>query len=723
MVFEGDFVGGQHQRRHQGQDRHGRQGLPVPGGRRRRHRWSAAATSAVALKDGKGAQALLTFLASPDAAEIWAQRGRLPLAEQGRGPGRVPGRRHRATIAKALIAAGDDFRFDMSDQAPAAFGGTQGEGEWKDLQDFLKNPKDVAGTQAQAGGRRRQGVRELTAPTWSRRTRPRTAAAPPLARRRARARACTGTRRWVAALFLLPALVLLGALVVYPIGYSVCRSLFDAAGDGFVGLRQLRRRSSPTTPSLTAIKQQRDLGGRRARRGHRARPDLRGAHRTGALGHRVQAGRLHADGDLDARRRHHLPAGLRAGPGPGRRQRDRGSACTTPSPTRRPTRGPARGREASDLSRSGGGSFTTGQPVQRRARRRCCRWSASRRTSCPAARRTRRPPRRAARRGHRHRLAGLQPGRRRHAGADRPGREGAAGRQGRGGQGRQGGRLGDRRRRRHLHAARPTADGAQLRLPARELRRRRTTGVDWLGPTLVTPAIIGAYIWMWAGFAMVLIAAGLAGVPRELLEAARVDGANEWQVFRRITVPLLAPVLVGGPRHADDQRAEDLRPGLHHRAAAQSRTTPTCWRSSCTWSSFGGGDNQGLGSAIGVLLLLLVLPGDVLQHPAVPKGASAMTTRPRPRARAGRPAGAGTPGAPSPRGSPAGPAAAWCGSSCILVALFWLMPTVGLLLSSLRDPTDIAAERLVEGLHRARAADLRQLPHAAGRTTRSPTRC
>ena len=48
---------------------------------------------------------------------------------------------------------------------------------------------------------------------------------------------------------------------------------------------------------------------------------------------------------------------------------------------------------------------------------------------------------------------------------------------------------------------------------------------------------------MWAGFAMVLIAAGLAGVPRELLEAARVDGANEWQVFRRVTVPLLAPVL------------------------------------------------------------------------------------------------------------------------------------------------------------------------------------
>ncbi|MGW0626658.1 carbohydrate ABC transporter permease [Streptomyces sp. NPDC002758] len=87
-----------------------------------------------------------------------------------------------------------------------------------------------------------------------------------------------------------------------------------------------------------------------------------------------------------------------------------------------------------------------------------------------------------------------------------------------------------------------SADGAQLRLPASNFKAPYN-GVDWLGPSLVTPAIIGSYVWMWAGFAMVLIAAGLAGVPRELLEAARVDGANEWQVFRKVTVPLLAPVL------------------------------------------------------------------------------------------------------------------------------------------------------------------------------------
>ena len=68
-------------------------------------------------------------------------------------------------------------------------------------------------------------------------------------------------------------------------------------------------------------------------------------------------------------------------------------------------------------------------------------------------------------------------------------------------------------------------------------------GVSWLGADLIVPAIMVAYIWVWAGFAMVVIAAGLAAIPRDLLEAARTDGANEWQVFRRITIPLLAPVL------------------------------------------------------------------------------------------------------------------------------------------------------------------------------------
>ncbi len=43
---------------------------------------------------------------------------------------------------------------------------------------------------------------------------------------------------------------------------------------------------------------------------------------------------------------------------------------------------------------------------------------------------------------------------------------------------------------------------------------------------------------------MVIIGAGLAAINREVLEAARIDGATEWQTFRRVTIPMLAPVLV-----------------------------------------------------------------------------------------------------------------------------------------------------------------------------------
>ncbi|MCH0543461.1 extracellular solute-binding protein [Streptomyces sp. MUM 203J] len=102
---------------------------------------------AVALTDNPAAQALMTFLASPDAAAVWAGEGGYLSPNRSLDPASYPNEVQR-NIAKALIEAGDSFRFDMSDQAPQSFGGTPGKGEWKALQDFLKNPGDVAGTQA-----------------------------------------------------------------------------------------------------------------------------------------------------------------------------------------------------------------------------------------------------------------------------------------------------------------------------------------------------------------------------------------------------------------------------------------------------------------------------------------------------------------------------------------------------------------------------------------------
>ena len=103
--------------------------------------------AAVILEESKAAQALATFLASPDAAQIHAKLGGFLSPNKNVDPSAYPNEVQRK-IAEALVASGDDFRFDMSDQAPQAFGGTPGKGEWKALQDFLKNPGDIAGTQA-----------------------------------------------------------------------------------------------------------------------------------------------------------------------------------------------------------------------------------------------------------------------------------------------------------------------------------------------------------------------------------------------------------------------------------------------------------------------------------------------------------------------------------------------------------------------------------------------
>ncbi len=56
-------------------------------------------------------------------------------------------------------------------------------------------------------------------------------------------------------------------------------------------------------------------------------------------------------------------------------------------------------------------------------------------------------------------------------------------------------------------------------------------------------ALIAVGVWIWTGFCMVILSAAYKGIPRELLEAARVDGANEWQVFWKIIIPAMKPTL------------------------------------------------------------------------------------------------------------------------------------------------------------------------------------
>lgn len=136
-------------------------------------------------------------------------------------------------------------------------------------------------------------------------------------------------------------------------------------------------------------------------------------------------------------------------------------------------------------------------------------------------------------------------------------------------------------------------------------------GVSWLSSAFINVVVILAYVWIWAGFAMVMIASGLSAIDRSLQEAARTDGANEWQVFTRITAPLLAPVLVVVfvTLIINVLKIFDLvyviPPGASKPAANVIAVE--------MWTvSFGGGNNQGLGSALAILLLVLVLPSMII---------------------------------------------------------------------------------------------------------------
>ncbi|WP_338900436.1 sugar ABC transporter permease [Streptomyces sp. TG1A-60] len=410
----------------------------------------------------------------------------------------------------------------------------------------------------------------------------------------------TGTRLWVAVLFLLPALVLLGALVVYPIGYSVWRSLFDANGSGFVGLDNYAEIFSDDS-TLVAV------------RNTAIWVAVAPAFVT-ALGlifavltERVRWGTAFKLIVFMPMAISMLAAGIifrlvyEQDP-------DQGVANAVVTsvhdvfvdesvyPKARPN------AQASDLRPSGGGSFTTEGTVR-----------AGTPVLLP--------------------LVGIAPDRlpgdpqdaetatgsgvtgtvwldfRLGGGGEKgvvdPGEKALEGvkveavRDGRvvstttsGGDG--------------TFSLPASAEGTQLRLPGSNFAAPYN-GIDWLGPTLVTPAVIGSYVWMWAGFAMVLIAAGLAGVDRNLLEAARVDGANEWQVFRRVTVPLLAPVLVVVlvTLMINVMKVFDL---VYIIAPQPTQDEANVLALQLYLVSYGGGGDFGLGSAIGVVLLLLVLP-------------------------------------------------------------------------------------------------------------------
>jgi alpha-glucoside transport system substrate-binding protein len=102
-----------------------------------------AGDQVVMFKDSPAARALVEYLATPEAAEIWVRRGGFSSPNKG-----VPESAYQDPLLRSTataLANAQEFRFDLSDLQPSAFGGTVGQGEFKLFQDFLSNPSDVDG--------------------------------------------------------------------------------------------------------------------------------------------------------------------------------------------------------------------------------------------------------------------------------------------------------------------------------------------------------------------------------------------------------------------------------------------------------------------------------------------------------------------------------------------------------------------------------------------------
>ena len=100
---------------------------------------------AVLLKDSEGGKALIEYLATPEAAEIWAAEGGYISPNTKVDLSAYPDELSRRA-AEALAKAGDNVRYDLSDLQPTEFGATTGQGIWGIFQDFVRDPSDVDGT-------------------------------------------------------------------------------------------------------------------------------------------------------------------------------------------------------------------------------------------------------------------------------------------------------------------------------------------------------------------------------------------------------------------------------------------------------------------------------------------------------------------------------------------------------------------------------------------------
>jgi len=131
------------------------------------------------------------------------------------------------------------------------------------------------------------------------------------------------------------------------------------------------------------------------------------------------------------------------------------------------------------------------------------------------------------------------------------------------------------------------------------------SAVDWMRvPFWNNVFLMVILIWLQTGFAMVILSAAIKGVPDDIVEAARIDGANEWQVFRRITVPTIAStiVVVWTTILITTWKVYDIVAVM---TGGRDGTSVVAERMVTEFFTF---RNNGIGAALAVVLLIVVMP-------------------------------------------------------------------------------------------------------------------
>ena len=137
-------------------------------------------------------------------------------------------------------------------------------------------------------------------------------------------------------------------------------------------------------------------------------------------------------------------------------------------------------------------------------------------------------------------------------------------------------------------------------------------GIDWLGsPTYAIPAIVMMEIWRGFGFYVIILFAVLQSIPREMYEAARIDGAQFWRIIWSITLPLLRPAL-----GFCFIMATIFNFQLFDAVYVLTKGGPAWSTSTVSWYVYQQAfesDNIGFASTMGVVLLVVILTLSLIQ--------------------------------------------------------------------------------------------------------------